>query len=388
MKGLYQALSRYHTIHMISLGDAGGYHQLKSHQLSDGLVFNEEVVTATPEFEYRTKQLSKKLAVSSRDLAALLYGPALKQFSEAVRRALVNSDIVICAHPYAFGIYEHVVEQYPNLSRPIVYEAHNVESDLKPPMYGDISWAAHAVRDLERRVLKSAMLTVTCSEHDAKRLQALALAGQFELQMPIVCPNGLAITPEMAVSFKRRAQIRDQLGLSVALFMGSDHGPNQYAIDRIAEAAQNVEIARQWRFVVLGSVAHYWARRVPKERLPESVLLRGEVSEEEKNLWLRQATVGLNPIESGSGTNLKLAEYAAWNLPIVSTTFGSRGGFWESGQHYVNADDGLVLALNRVRRMPGRELEGLAGRASQLVRERLTWDRIARPLAAKLGQSP
>jgi len=37
------------------------------------------------------------------------------------------------------------------------------------------------------------------------------------------------------------------------------------------------------------------------------------------------AQVALNPVQSGSGSNLKMAEYAAAGLPIVSTPFGCRG---------------------------------------------------------------
>ncbi|MFN7173813.1 MAG: MlaD family protein, partial [Thermaurantiacus tibetensis] len=44
--------------------------------------------------------------------------------------------------------------------------------------------------------------------------------------------------------------------------------------------------------------------------------------EEEKLALLRGADVALNPISSGSGTNLKMLEYFAAGLPVLSTPHG------------------------------------------------------------------
>ena len=40
---------------------------------------------------------------------------------------------------------------------------------------------------------------------------------------------------------------------------------------------------------------------------------------------MRAADIGLNPMVSGSGTNLKIPEYLAFGLAVLSTNFGARG---------------------------------------------------------------
>ena len=40
---------------------------------------------------------------------------------------------------------------------------------------------------------------------------------------------------------------------------------------------------------------------------------------------LAAADVAVNPVESGSGSNVKLAEYVAAGVPVVTTSFGLRG---------------------------------------------------------------
>jgi glycosyltransferase involved in cell wall biosynthesis len=71
---------------------------------------------------------------------------------------------------------------------------------------------------------------------------------------------------------------------------------------------------------------------------PANVLLVGRVSDAELRVWLAAADVGLNPMVSGSGTNLKMLEYAAAGVPILSTPFGGRGGILEAGRHYRAAE--------------------------------------------------
>ena len=46
------------------------------------------------------------------------------------------------------------------------------------------------------------------------------------------------------------------------------------------------------------------------------------------------AGAALNPMRWGSGTNLKMLDYALAGTPILSTTFGARGVGFEAGPHY------------------------------------------------------
>src|SRR5207302_10682156 len=59
--------------------------------------------------------------------------------------------------------------------------------------------------------------------------------------------------------------------------------------------------------------------------LPANVRLHGRVSDVQKQLLFAQATLALNPMKAGSGSNLKLVDYLAAGLPVLSSTVGARG---------------------------------------------------------------
>jgi glycosyltransferase involved in cell wall biosynthesis len=114
------------------------------------------------------------------------------------------------------------------------------------------------------------------------------------------------------------------------------------------------------------------------------------VSEAEKAAWLARATVGLNPILTGSGTNLKMAEYAAWGLPVLSTAFGARGGIWKEDSHYglidAEATQDLPLAINNAlnyflqqARQEG-VIENRVSCAQATVRQTLDWSVSAKAM--------
>ncbi len=71
-------------------------------------------------------------------------------------------------------------------------------------------------------------------------------------------------------------------------------------------------------FAIAGSVKEDYLRTHPSA-LPANVELLGVLSETELYSIFAAAEYGLNPVEVGSGTNLKLVQYMAAGLAIVST---------------------------------------------------------------------
>jgi glycosyltransferase involved in cell wall biosynthesis len=129
-------------------------------------------------------------------------------------------------------------------------------------------------------------------------------------------------------------------------------------------------------FALMGSVCH----QLDRSRLSKNTRLLGVVGDTEKSLWLKVASVGLNPIISGAGTNLKLAEYAAAGLPIISTQFGARGGMLLPDAHLIAHDqhaEALVDALQRWQAMSAQAREAMISDAWQQVKAHLDWEAIA-----------
>ena len=101
------------------------------------------------------------------------------------------------------------------------------------------------------------------------------------------------------------------------LFMGSFHGPNIEAATMICEQLAPALPALQ--FWIIGSVCRSCEPR------SANVRLFGALDEADKNAALACARLAINPVVSGSGSNLKMAEYLGSGLPVLTTPHGARG---------------------------------------------------------------
>jgi glycosyltransferase involved in cell wall biosynthesis len=92
----------------------------------------------------------------------------------------------------------------------------------------------------------------------------------------------------------------------------------------------------------------------------------------------------------GSGTNLKLVDYAAAGAPIVSTPFGVRGTRLESGAHAtITSVDEFSAAIRQILDDPPSAWE-MARRARAVVETDHEWrilgDRFAHAIEDALTQ--
>ncbi|HYM82298.1 MAG TPA: glycosyltransferase [Candidatus Limnocylindria bacterium] len=203
-----------------------------------------------------------------------------------------------------------------------VYHAHNVESDhfraAGPRLWLGRAWASH-VLDLERRAAAAADLVVAASDEDGARFQELfGLDGR----RVAVIPNGFDETEVRPPSPAERAAARTALGQTerdtVALFVGSNVPHNRAALRMLVERVMPSLAGAGVRLLVVGGVSRALAGR--RETWLEA---RPEVAD--LLPMLHAADIGLNPVVSGGGSNVKLPTYLAAGLAVVSTPFGLRG---------------------------------------------------------------
>ena len=100
--------------------------------------------------------------------------------------------------------------------------------------------------------------------------------------------------------------------------MGSWHQPNLEACEEILHIALKCPDVK---FLLMGSQCEYFRNR----KLPANVGLLGIVNEKVKADVFQTVDFALNPMTSGSGTNLKMFEYMASGIPVITTKFGTRG---------------------------------------------------------------
>jgi len=105
----------------------------------------------------------------------------------------------------------------------------------------------------------------------------------------------------------------------VILFVGSDYGPNREAyrfIQHFASSHSEFLTTHGLVFLIAGSVAKSPSRE-------NHVITTGFTAD--ISPYFQAADFAINPVTSGSGTNVKNFEYIAAHLPLLLTPFGARG---------------------------------------------------------------
>lgn len=174
------------------------------------------------------------------------------------------------------------------------------------------------------------IIAVTTEDRDFFR----AHDASGRLALPII---GSAVDPaEYRAGADVRAATRAALGIGpderVLLFSGSRFTPNLQAWARIqayCEANQAWLRSRGIRVLVVGSIE-------PQPYRDGVIVCAGRV--DSIAAYFAAADAGFNPVDIGSGANVKLFEYLAARLPVISTAFGVRGSELVAHDDYIPCD--------------------------------------------------
>jgi len=374
--GLYGALASQFDVEIISMDIAGS----PGREVGFGEGFVERAIAKSSAHVRFDEEESQKAGAVVTDIVASEAGGLSPAYEEALSNALRDADAVILAHPYLLPLLQRL-----GCTAPIVYDAHNAEHQLKSGMLPATDYAQtllQRVEEIEREAVRDSVLVTACSNEDAA---TLAAQYRVDRERIVVIPNGADISHIECVLGHRRAQRRSRwLQLldtedlrtrqDVAIFMASWHAPNLEAARRIIDFAPRLPGVL---FLLVGSHCEAF-RSVP---LPTNVRLLGMVPEETKQSLLSMASVGLNPMLTGAGTNLKLVDYFASGLPVVSTPVGSRGIAGEDFVHLrVVPIERFVQGIRHVIANPG-EAADQAKAARSLVEARYDWKALGAAMA-------
>lgn len=308
------------------------------------------------------------------DLGCVVLGSATPAWAEILTDELSRTDAVVLAQPF-------LVTSLPaDLDLPLVYDAYNVEVDLKAAMAKCrpgcgrlMEWAHRA----EQEAMGRADVITATSEQDRDRLKEL-FGGRAGLIVPNGVDDALLVEPSATERSQARRRLLIDLGLgpederTIAVFIGSNHLPNHAAADLLSELA-----GRSQDLIIVLAGAH-------SERFRPHAHRVGRFSDAALRPLLFAADVALNPVAAGSGTNLKLIEALAAGVPVVASTVGARG-LDDPDQVVTIADHDLDAAIRNISTDPATSSRVQAGRS---VARRQTWHRAVAPLAAALGVAP
>lgn len=375
---LYSGLAEHYDVTLLNLVTQGSSQECWTFSPH----YREIRVPANQAFTKQEHQLTRALGHPVTDIAALKYGDLLQEWKEAFSSLSVNADVVVCAHCYMAPFVEAL------WSGPVWYDAHNVEADIKADVLKadrlPADWAietdnsdraASCVREVasvEQQLLARAQRVLVTGESDAKRFQAL-YPSAFDPQKVCQAPNGTVVPQQPDLDHGSRQKLKQRLGWEgpVALFIGSYHGPNLQALEHVLAAAKQ---SPEWHFAIVGSVCH----DLSPAACPPNVWLLGLRTEAELSVLLRAADVGLNPMEQGSGTNLKMLDYAANGVLVVSSPVGARGLDFVAGVNYwESAPTELSVTLQALLNVPPPEWNAMCTSAYAHVAQRFSWTQIA-----------
>ena len=339
IRGLYEAVSLDASIILLCFTDED---QLVRREECDGRVL---LIAIPKSAEHRASELQSRARhhVSVVDVLAIRAAPENACLAEIADCAAGLSDLVICEHPYMVALARQSGARF-------VYSSQNFELQLKRdllhghPQYDelmeDLTWA-------ESFAVGCSELVVAVSQDDAR-----ALGAAFPLTAPVVVvPNGAAEPKPVSEGLEPLP------GLNLA-FVGSAHMPNieaaRYIVDVLAPGH------REATFHILGS-----ACLAVGDSVPANVVLWGVIDEQTKADVLARCDLALNPMRSGSGSNVKVADYLKNGLAVLSTPFGARGYEEQVGADLILRDlDGFSPYIASLALLPeGRTGENAKRRA-------------------------
>lgn len=353
---------------LVGVGERGGRTQL-------GPGVWERRVPKTSEHQERESALQRAAGTVVTDVAMAELYRYTPEYCAQLRDAAAGARAMVACHPYAYPAMRAASEL------PVWYDAHNVEAVLKAQVLRGTPEAERllaAAEAVERACYTDSEQVWACSERDREEL--LERYGGAPERV-LVVPNGAAddevpyVAPALRAERKRALRLG---GRFLALFIASWHDPNVVGARELMQlGAQLPEI----ELMIVGSVGNALAG----SPLPGNVHLTGPVSAEFKLAVLGIADVALNPVRTGSGTNLKMLDYFCSGIPVVSTEFGARGLGVQSGVHFLHAETGAFPAmLRRLRGLDPIALEPIVVAARRHVEQAFSWSAVAAALLSAL----
>ncbi len=275
-----------------------------------------------------------------------------------LREKLVWCDVVLADFPFVSSVF-----RAPAAAGKLrVLSTHNLEHR----MHDGRSWLSRrlgaAVRSVEVGAVAAADLVVSCCETDRDFFLANAPP-----RRALLVPNGIDVARFEGLG-SERARARAALGVpddvKVFLFTASKYGPNQEAFDFLlgfVRERADFLARRRIHVLVVGNII-----REPM-RLP-GFTATGRVEVVEP--YFAAADAALNPMWSGAGTNVKMCEFIATRLPILTTPFGARGFAIDDGRTgFLFERDTLEAVMAHVRARLDDDPDGLRALAAAAYAE-------------------
>ena len=362
---LYRCLAEFYDITLVCFGH--GDQEFLDREIAPGL--REIVIPKSEAHLDAEKKIGRALdGLSVGDVTMPELRGLTPRYGEVLAEAAGDADVLVACHPYLVDALREAG------TGQLWYEAQDVEWELKKQVLPDTEMGRSlldTVFNVEKKCCDQADVIMVCSARDGEALQDIFGASPSK----VVCvANGVDLSATGQRSPGKCRYLKASMGfknMNIACFMGSWHPPNLDAVQRIIDFARECP---EVMFVVLGSVCNAFSSHT----LPGNVKLLGVLDDDEKQLTLYISDLALNPMVYGSGTNLKMLEYFAMGIPVLSTPWGTRGLGLTEDQVYLSDIEDFPDAVKRFFAADAVKRNRLTANARKLVEDRFDWNIIAK----------
>ncbi|MDR3573736.1 MAG: glycosyltransferase family 4 protein [Anaerolineaceae bacterium] len=258
----------------------------------------------------------------------------------------------------------------PNVK--LIYHAHNVEYLLRQERNSGLVVAL--TRRAEKYLLTRCNRSFAVSEDDRQRF--FSLYGV----LPSLLPNGVDCSayflPQAEIdSVQKRFGITDESILFMGLY---GYPPNTEAVRFLTEEVMpGLHLQRpNLRLVVTGG---------GPPTSPLWLVSTGVISRSDLNAVICACRIGMAPIFKGSGTRLKILEYIAAGLPVVTTRKGAEGLNLEGEKHVLYAETAVEFQQALLTLLDDSSIsKRLSLQAGTLVRSTFDWSQLLHQFAKEL----
>lgn len=238
-------------------------------------------------------------------------------FPPKLKERIASSDIIQVEHPWQFQFFFKHREK----GQPIVLDEQNIECRLLEKSIRQFPVVSkQLLRDAYKKEAEALRKSDFVFAVSAEERDIFVKDFGVKPAKITVIPNGVDTEIFRPIAREEKEILKRKMGYSgnIVLFMGSFHYPNIEAVRSILRMSSEID-EKNVLFLIVGRVGEKFRRF----HHGKNVVFTGMV--EDVLPYLQIADLAINPMTSGGGTNLKILEFLAVGLPIITTPVGARG---------------------------------------------------------------
>ena len=300
------------------------------------------------------------------------YYAEFPEILEQIKTIAENSLIVLAEHTFTYRIIKKACP-----GKRLWYRANNVEYDYKLATWDKIGSPADLLQevfDLEKECCEGREKILTVSQLEVERF--IELFGTPREKFINIRSGFDTDNLNIALPSKRtRLSIEHNYS---GLFIASNTPVAFAAAMDIADIATSLP---DTKFIIMGSVAKGMRNVV----LPANVALVGIVPDDVKKYYLQICDFALNLIEGGAGINVKMFEYFAYCLPVITTEYGARGiELTDKKDCIITTKDRYLEDIKFFCQLSPIERDTIANNALALLKDKYCWRSIGKMIAENI----